>query len=120
MRRIPIIVASVCLVVSLGVAAAAVGRDGGDLLAARRWVSNLDADSDLVWAEGSVVVDGRLQLSQVRALGPAVEGGGLTSVAASPDGRLYLGTHGAILNVYDPATGIIENLGKPVPSECPT
>jgi hypothetical protein len=120
MRRISMIFLATSLLVGLGVAGAKAGREHGGVQGARRWEVPFEDDEDLEWAAGAVVVDGRLELSRVRALGPSVEGGGFTAVAPSPDGRLFLGTHGAILNVYDPAAGTFISLGKPVPSECPT
>jgi hypothetical protein len=118
MNRARIIIPAALLVLALG--AVSVLAQRGSAVDARRWDVGFDDDAGLVWAEGSVVLDGRLELSRARALGPAVEGDGFTSIALSPDGRLFLGTHGAILNVYDPATGSFTSLGKPVPGECPT
>lgn len=118
MDRGRITIYAVLFVLALGVSAA-LAQHGGTI-ESRRWDVSFEDDADLVWSQGSVVLDGRLQLSRVRGLGPALEGDGFTSIAPSPDGRLYLGTHGAILNVYDPATDSFASLGKPVPDECPT
>jgi hypothetical protein len=119
MGRGRVIIPAALLVLAVG-AVTVLAQRGGVEVSARRWDVSFEDDAELVWADGSVVVDGRLRLSHVRALGPAVEGDGFTSIALSPEGRVFLGTHGAILNVYEPATGSMTSLGKPVPDECPT
>ena len=65
MRRVPIIVFAVFLVVGLGVAGAAVGRGGGGLLTASRWVSDLDDDTEPVLNLGAEDVDVTEELEAV-------------------------------------------------------
>ena len=47
-------------------------------------------------------------------------GGTALAMTRGGDGKLYLGMSGAVLKVFDPATGTVQERGTPVPEECYT
>ncbi|MBN1956369.1 MAG: hypothetical protein JW900_15165 [Anaerolineae bacterium] len=100
------------------VGAQGLGTNGGPSLTPNSWSDTFADDLGLSWMDRSGVMDGQVVLSQLRGLGESVEGGDVLALTVGPDGKVYLGTDGAYLNVYDPATGVVSSLGAPVPGEC--
>jgi hypothetical protein len=47
-------------------------------------------------------------------------GGTALAMTRGGDGKIYLGMSGAVLKVFDPATGSVQDRGTPVPDECST
>ena len=90
----------------------------GPTTTSTRWSDSFEDDIGLTWMERAVAIDGEVVLSQTTALGYAVEGGSVLAMAVGSNGKIYLGTSGAYLNVYDPSTGSMTSLGAPVPDEC--
>ncbi len=117
MRRRFCLLVGVLLLVSVGAGVRALGPDE-PVLAPYRWSDTLTDETGLSWLENSLQRNGEVTLSNRSGLGDAVQGGEILALTIGPDGRVYMGTDGAYLNVYDPVTGIIEGLGAPVPSEC--
>jgi hypothetical protein len=66
----------------------------------------------------ATVGDGAVRLGLITPLGGVPTGGEILAMAQGSDGKLYLGTAGAHLNVYDPLTDVMSYLGAPVPTEC--
>ncbi len=82
------------------------------------WSDSFEDDAGLTWMENAVVIDDDVRLSQIAALGVVEEGGDILAITEAASGKIYLGTAGAYLNVYDPVAGTITSLGAPVPEEC--
>lgn len=82
------------------------------------WSDSFEDDTGLTWMENAVTLDGDVSLSQIAALGVVEEGGDVLAITEAASGKIYLGTEGAYLNVYDPVAGTITSLGAPVPEEC--
>jgi hypothetical protein len=80
------------------------------------WHDPMDDTFGMSAVNGTTTLGGEIVLTQLvkradiwSAVSAMVEGG---------DGKVYLGTSGARLKVYDPATGSVEDKGAPVPGEC--
>jgi hypothetical protein len=82
------------------------------------WSDSFKDDTGMTWMENAAVLDGDVRLSQIAGLGLAEEGGDILAMTEASDGRVFLGTDGAYLDVYDPGSGAIASLGAPVPEEC--
>lgn len=82
------------------------------------WSDSFKDDAGVVWMENASVREGGIGLSEISALGFPEEGGAVLAMTEASNGRIYLGTDGAYLNVYDPGAGTIVSLGAPVPDEC--
>jgi hypothetical protein len=94
------------------------GMSVGPMMAATKWSDTFGDDIGLTSTYNTVAVDGEVVLSQIENLGSVSQGGSILALAVGGDGRIYLGTSGAYLNVYNPATGTMTGLGAPVPDEC--
>lgn len=86
------------------------------LAAPGEWHDAMDDTFGMSTMSDTTTVRGEITLTQLvknadiwSAVSAMVEGG---------DGKVYLGTSGARLKVYDPATGTVEDKGAPVPGEC--
>ncbi len=90
----------------------------GPTTTSTRWSDTFEDDSGFTWMDSAAVIDGDVVLSQIAALGYAAQGGSVLAMTVSSNGKVYLGTSGAYLNVYDPSTGTMTSLGAPVPDEC--
>jgi hypothetical protein len=80
------------------------------------WHDPMDDTFGMSAVNGTTTLGGEIVLTQLvkradiwSAVSAMVEGG---------DGKVYLGTSGARLKVYDLATGSVEDKGAPVPGEC--
>jgi hypothetical protein len=82
------------------------------------WSDSFDDDGGLAWLENTAVVNGNLELSQVEPLALVPSQEEVLTITGGPGGKIYLGTSGARLRVYDPATKNLDDLGEPVPDEC--
>lgn len=82
------------------------------------WYDTFADDVGFSYMYNTVTLDSDLKLTQIEALSWVAQGGGILASASGSDGKLYLGTSGAYLNVYDPGTGSMTGLGAPVPDEC--
>lgn len=82
------------------------------------WVDPMMEDDGFTWMHRVKLLGGDLSLSQMAALGSAPQGGSILAMTGGPDGKIYLGTDGAFLSVFDPTTGGFADLGMPVPDEC--
>lgn len=131
-RKILSIVLSIGLIYSLGNIARAqapvappepvqaFSPQSGPTITGYSWLDNFDDDLGLVQTSNAAVAKGELGLSQVVPLGSASYDNEILSMVEYSDGRIFLGLDGALLNVYNPATGQMTNLGYPVPAECYT
>ena len=82
------------------------------------WYDTFDNDVGFSYMYNSVALDSDLKLTQIEALSWADQGGDILASAAGSNGKIYVGTSGAYLNVYNPGTGTMTGLGAPVPDEC--
>ena len=82
------------------------------------WSDSFQDDSGLTWMENATVLGDDVRLSQITALGAVEEGGDILAMTETANGKIYLGTDGAYLNVYDAGSGTMTSLGAPVPEEC--
>lgn len=82
------------------------------------WMDTFEDEVGLTSMLDTALLDGDVRLSRIQALGHAPEGGAILAMTEASSGKIYLGTSGAYLNVYDPVAGTLTSLGAPVPDEC--
>jgi hypothetical protein len=90
----------------------------GPFVTSTTWSDAFHNDMGFTWMDAVAVVSEDVVLSQILPLGSASRGEDVWALTAGSDGKIYLGTSGAFLSVYDPASGSIAGLGAPVPDEC--
>ena len=81
------------------------------------WSDSFDGDCGFSGMDQTVAVNGEVTLTQIVPLPKPAAGSNVLAMAEGLDGRIYLGTSGAYLNVYHPVTGSMTSLGVPVPDE---
>jgi hypothetical protein len=90
----------------------------GPITSTASWKDTFEDDFGLASALNSTTTGGDLLLSQVVPVGFTTSKSDILAMTEIADGRVYLGTSGASLDVYNPATRKFTYLGYPVPSEC--
>jgi hypothetical protein len=110
--------AAALLALAVLAGAAGAGRQGpaAPVIGPASWADSLDDASGLSWLENSQWGSGQVTLSAMQPLSGDV--GSIRTLAEGPDGAFYMGTAGARLWRYDPASGATTDLGTPVPAEC--
>ncbi len=94
------------------------GQEGGPATTDTGWSDTFGDDIGFTSMSNTATVAGDVVLTQIEALGYAAQGGNILSMTVGPSGKVYLGTSGAYLNVYDPVTRQITYICAPVPDEC--
>jgi hypothetical protein len=91
------------------------GSEGSIASSATSWSDTFADEFGFHSMNETVVISGDVVLTQIEAL--AHPSHCILSIVAQADGKVYAGGCGPSLHVYDPDTGIMSDLGAPVPGE---